>query len=442
VELRPHLELAAKLMDTYAAEQPTTEFSAQARERFLVASGQRLAEAYDVDPTPSFFAAARVRFLMAAHKAFSGKEAAPAPRRLPLFGSAYRVLAGAGLALALMLGLSSYTVAEASDALPGDRLYGVKLQTERVRLALAFSEGAERDVRLDIAAERVEEIEQLTAKGRIIGPGVIERLQDETEPLAENLDSLDKGDKQRVRDIATKSKAALEDAEANVSPDAAPVLAEVHEFVEETAFKATLAIINDNGGDEPPPVLTPDVVLGTAEPTNTPEPTATPNASATPGGATATPQASATPAREGVVVGPTPVGVDIGVTWVRIAVDRFTTLIPSPQDGWSIAGVNPQLGTSTSPNLVSISNANGTQIITLNPRNGDMYWFVAVNGVFDEVRLREQRDGQTYVIDRELLTRLYGQLADVPLYILDHIEIAPPPPPPPTATPPAPTATP
>ena len=84
---------------------------------------------------------------------------------------------------------------------------------------------------------------------------------------------------------------------------------------------------------------------------------------------------------------------------------------------------------------MSISNVDGTQIITVNPRNGDMYWFIAVNGIFDEVRLREQRDGQTFVIDRALLTRLYGPLADVPLYILDHIEIAPAPTPVPTATP-------
>jgi hypothetical protein len=434
-ELRPLLLLSASLIETFGAEEPSPEFSATARERFLVASGQRLADAFDVDPTPSFFAAARVRFLMAAHNAFAGKrDGAPAQRRLPLVGNPYRAMAGAAAAFVLMLGVSGYTVAEASDALPGDRLYGVKLQTERVRLALAFGEGAERDVRLDIASERVEEIEKLTAKGRIIGPGVIERVQDETAPLAADLESLDKREKQRVLELATEAKAVLEAAEDQIAPNAQATLVEVHAFVADTEFNATLAIINDEE-DTPRPVITPGDPIETAEPSEEPEPTATPDVSATPGTPTQAPP-SPTPAREGVVVGPAPVGVDIGVTWVRIAVGRFTTLIPSTGDGWSIAGVNPELGTSTTPNLVSISNVGGTQIISINTRNGDMYWFVATRGgVFDEVRLREQRDGQTFVIDRDLLTRLYGQLADVPLYVLDHIEIAPEQSPVPTATP-------
>jgi hypothetical protein len=433
-ELHPHLDLASKLMQTYEAATPSEEFSTRARARFLVASGQRLTEAFDVDPSPSFFAVARVRFLMAAHNALGGnRESAPARGpRFPVFGTAYRALAASGAALVLLLGLSSYTVAEASDALPGDRLYGVKLQTERVRLALAFTEGAERDVRLDIASERVEEIEQLTAKGRIIGPGVIERLQNETEPLAAGLDSFDKDEKQRVLDLASKAEGALKQAEGQVDPAAQPVLAQVHEFVEETAFKAAVAIINDSAAGGPPPVITPNNPVESPEPTNTPEPTETPDASATP--QSTTPQPSATPARDGVVVGPSPVGVDIGITWVRVAVGRFTTLIPSPQDGWSIAGVNPDLGTSTTPNIVTITNVDGTQIITMNPRNGDLYWFVSLGGAWDEVRLREQRGGQTFVIDRELLTGLYGPLANVPLYILDHIEIAPRATPVPTST--------
>jgi hypothetical protein len=428
--LRPHLVTASKLIATYDGTQPSAEFARKARARFLLASGEKLRDAFDVDPTPSFFAAARVRFLMAAQGMKLNHAHAMGRRRLPLVGNAYRALAGAGAAAVLLLGLSTYTVAEASDSLPGDRLYGVKLQTERVRLALAFSESSERDVRLDIASERVDEIEQLTAKGKIIGPGVIERLQDQTEPLAADLDSLDKDELERVRSIAADSEAALERAKPQVKAEAQPLLAEVQAFAREAGIEAGVRAINST---TPSPVITPNVLLTTAEPTGTPEPTETPDASATSGDET--PEPSPTPARVGVVVDQTPVGIAQGVTWVRIAVGRFSTLIPSPDDGWTIAGVNPALGTSTTPNLVSISNTGGTQIITMNPRNGDVYWFVSVNGVFDEVQLRSERDGQTFVADRELLTRLYGPLTDIPLYVLDHIEFAPEPTPQPSKTP-------
>jgi hypothetical protein len=354
-----------------------------------------------------------------------------------VFGTAARALASVGVAAALFAGLSGYTVAQAADALPGDRLYGVKLQTERVRLALAFTEGAERDIRLDIASERVHEIEELTARGKIIGPGVIERLRDQTEPLADALEDLDSADAARVKAVTTRSSEALERAEPQIAPEAQSTLEEAQAFVKDVALRAGVVEVSKS---EPGAVLTPEVLVNTPVPEDTPEPSSTPDASSTPA-SSPTAQATPTAAREGVVVGPTPVGVDIGVTWVRIAVERFTTLIPSPQDGWSISGVNPGRGSTVTPNLVTITNANGTQIITMNPRNGDMYWFIALNGVFDEIQLRASRDGQTFVVDRQLLTRLYGPLADVPLYILDHIELAPLPTPAPTATPPAPSPT-
>jgi hypothetical protein len=428
--LLPHLQAAYKLVSAFAAEAPSDEFAERARQRFLVASGQRLREAFEVDPTPGFFAAARVRFLMAAQAAFGARrrEHAARARRLPVFGSAYRAAGAAAAAIALLAGASGYTVAEASDALPGDRLYGLKLQTERVRLALAFTDDAERDVRLDIAQERIEEIEELAEEGRIIGPGVIERLQDETKTLAEDLEDLDVDDLERVSEITADSQAALARARPQVAAEAKPILEEAQAFVQDVKREADVLLVNR----KPAPVITPSVLLATPEPSKTPEPTATPESSSTP---QQEPEFSPTPAREGLVVGPTPAGVDIGVTWIRIAVGRFSTLVPSPQDGWSIAGVDPAQGTAAAPALVRIINVDGTQIIAMNPRNGDLYWFVRVGGLFDEVQLRNERDGEIYVVDRDLLRRLYGPLADVPLYVLDHIEIAPEPTPVPSATP-------
>lgn len=431
VALRPHLIAASKLMSAYDRAQPSAQFASVARERFLIASGQRLQEAFDVDPSPSFFASARVKFLMAAQR-MKLVERSPRERRLPVFGGPFRALAGAGAAIVMFLGLSTYTVASASAAIPGDWRYGVKLQTERVRLALAFSEDAKQDVRLDIAAERVDEIEQLTERGKIIGPGVIDRLQKQTEPLVEDLDAdtLDQGELVRVHAITEKSRAVLEQATGQVAAEAQPALEATKKIVEDAALESGSRIVNRGG---PGAVITPQIAVKTAEPTRTPEPTATPSVSPTP--LAGTPGGSPTPARTGLEIDPTPAGIDKGVTWIRIAVGRFSTLIPSAGDGWRIAGVNPGDGTSPAPALVRISNIDGTQIITLNPRNGDVYWFVAINGIFDEVQLRIERDGQTFIADRDLLLRLYGSLAEVPLYVLDHIEIAPAPTPEPSPMP-------
>lgn len=418
--LRPHLTAAAKLMAAYDGAQPAGQFASAARERFLIASGQRLQEAFDVDPTPSFFASARVKFLMAAQRMKLG-ERAPNGRRLPVPGSPFRALASAAAVMVVFLGLSAYTVASASAAVPGEWRYGVKLQTERVRLALAFSEDAKRDVRLDIAAERVDEIEQLTVRGKIIGPGVIDRLREQTEPLVEDLGALDAGELVRINAITAKSKTVLEQATAQVAPEAQPALAEAKKFVEAAAVESGIRIVNGKG---PGAVITPQIALTTAEPSATPEPTETPDT----GTPAAAPSASVTkPARTDLEVDSTPQGVDIGTMWLRIAVGRFSTLIPSEKDGWRIAGVNTADGSSPAPALIRISNADGTQIIAINPRNGDVYWFVAINGVFDEVQLRMERDGQTFVADRALLERLYGPLAAIPLYVVDHIEFAPEP---------------
>jgi hypothetical protein len=211
------------------------------------------------------------------------------------------------------------------------------------------------------------------------------------------------------------------------------VLAEARALVEDVATDAGVFYV---AGSDPGAVITPQIPLDTPEPTNTPEPTATPASTEVPG--SPSPEPTTTPARGGLEIDATPVGVDQGVTWIRLSTGLFSTLIPSPQDGWNISGVNIDDGSSPAPKLIRLYNNNGTQIITINPRNGDTYWFVAAHGVFDEVQLRITRDGQAFVADRELVTRLYGPLAAVPLYVIDHIEFAPAPPPPtpePTATP-------
>ena len=240
----------------------------------------------------------------------------------------------------------------------------------------------------------------------------------------------DSGDLARIRTLSERAAGVLEDPHVRVTPEGEDQRA----AAADTANALTLAVgVAQVNTDERPPVLTPSDPIETTEPSPTPEPTQTPSAdsSPTPGDAVE-PQPTLDvptpmPERNGLLVEQTPVATEAGITWVRLAVGNFTTLIPSPEDGWHIAGISVADGPVTAPALVRLSNVDGTQLITLNPRNGNMWWFVWVNGRFDEVQVRQIRDGQAYAIDRELLSRLYGPMAELPLYILDHIGINPAP---------------
>jgi len=450
--LRPHLLAAAAVAGAYNVE-PRDEFARTARERFLIASGQRLREAYDREPAPSFFAAARVRFLMAAHK-MKRSERRSAPRVVSLMERHFRALAGAAAVMVLFLSFSAYTVASANGALPGDWQYPVKLQTERVRLALAFGDGAKRHVKLDIAEERAREIERMHRKGRIIGPGVLDRLVEQTKPLVSDAGaSWDTGDLTRLQAVTEYEKTALQEAQPSLDVEAQDKLAAaVQVMLQGVTVSNELLLQRD---DRPPAVLTPSrslsALAATPMPTETATPTAiesgpsqTPEASTTPGASpTAGAPTTGTPSGD-VAINPTPEKVRGAVSWIRLSAGRISTLIPLPADGWFIAGIDTTDGPAAAPPLVRVQNADGTSLITLNTRNGDMYWFIARSGRFDEVQMRIQHaDGQVYVADRDFLRAVYGDDAEIPLFVFENLEVTPPTSvPTPTATPaPAGTAT-
>ena len=69
----------------------------------------------------------------------------------------------------------------ASDSLPGDTLYPVKLTTEDARLAFASAPGNQVGLALQFAEERVEEIQALAAAGRRVPDETIARMEQHTE---------------------------------------------------------------------------------------------------------------------------------------------------------------------------------------------------------------------------------------------------------------------
>jgi hypothetical protein len=452
-ELRPLLLVATAANDAYDVE-PRAEWADIARERFLIATGQRLEEALDLEPEPSFFAAARIRFLLAAQRLRAeGRSTAASRGRLPLFGSPFRVLATGLAGVVIFLGFSTYTVATADAALPGDWQYPVKLQTERVRLALAFGDDAERRVKLDIAEERVREIERLAAKGEIIGPGVLDRLVDQTEPLVRDASEggWDSDDARRLQAVAEKQTEVLTVAEDKIAPAAHEELAAAIDVSSSGRVVAQQLLLADP--ERPPSVIEPSVPLS---PTPVPEespPVLVPG-TVTPGPGTAAPEASPTPADtptseptpDGVLIGDDPIAARNSVDLYALAAGRVRALVPGEESGWYLLnepgnGLPPLIRLTTDAGAV-LPAREGASLIVINPRNGDMFWYIYRSGRIDEVRMRQQRGDTTFVADEDVLRNTYGDAAEIPLYVLESIVVVPDPTP--TAVPtdtPVPTAT-
>lgn len=435
-ELRPHLEAAAMLSRAFDVA-PRREFAAAARERFLIATGQRLQEALDTDPEPAFFASARLRFLLAAQRANLGARARK-QRRLPIFGSPARALASGMAAVVLLLSFSTYTVASASSALPGDWQYPVKLQTERVRVAIAFSDGAKRDIKLDNAQERVHEIKELTKQGKVIGPDVLDRLVEQTQPLVEDAAAggWQSDDVARLQSLAETQKQALAEAAPQVAPEATDKLVHAVDVSNSGVDVSTKLIFQDPARQ--PAVVTPHVQLTPTHPVSTPttlaESTTTPEASTTPAEgetatvATETPAPTATPS--GIIIDATPFETRNNVRLYHVVAGSLSVLVPGPEEGWSLVsgGVTEGNGLPTLlkfASAIDAPSAGNSSLVVINTLNGDMYWLVNRNGKVDEVQMRITKGNGVFIADRDLLRSAYGDAANIPLYILDSIELAP-----------------
>lgn len=78
-------------------------------------------------------------------------------------------------AVALVV-LAGGVVAATPSSKPGDPLYNVELTMEQLRLSLSFSDEAKEGTHLDIAKQRLQEIQALFAEKDINAPGVAEAL--------------------------------------------------------------------------------------------------------------------------------------------------------------------------------------------------------------------------------------------------------------------------
>jgi hypothetical protein len=436
--LRPML-FAATMTARASDVAPRPAFAKAARERFLIASGQRLQEAMDVEPSHAFFAAARMRFLMAAQRMKLGEHASPSmqPRRWPVFGSPFRALATGMAAVAIFMGASAYTVASASAALPGDWQYPIKLETERVRVALAFSDGAKRQVKLDIAEERTNEIEQLTKRGKIIGPGVLDRLVAQTQPLVDDAGNggWNHDEAARLEQVSEKQQEVLAQAAGQIAAEAQDQLSAAVD-VSENGLQISKQILVVTDPVRNPMVLTPSVPL-TPTPTPaltpvvSPSPEATPAGATTPNAAVTAPSAAETPATaavpsKDVVISAEPIQTRNSVRLYSVSVGSLTFLAPGSSDGWKL----DEAAASGAPTLIKFSNQDSTSLMVINTLNGDMYWYITPVGSsaarFDEVQMRIKRVDGVFIADRAVLRTAYGDASDIPWYVLQSIAFIPP----------------
>jgi hypothetical protein len=140
---------------------------------------RRLEQFYEqVPPPPQGLKAGRERFLAQAarlpkERPFAGARVQAKPRRRKMkLALAYKIVAAV---LAVVMGtaaLGGGVAYAASDSLPGEPLYPVKLAAEDVRLAFSAGPAARAQLGMAFAAERVREMQQLAQRGEPI-PGTV-----------------------------------------------------------------------------------------------------------------------------------------------------------------------------------------------------------------------------------------------------------------------------
>jgi hypothetical protein len=124
-------------------------------------------KASSVEPRAEFKAGARYQI----HSILYAEKQKPKTKRLPLLGWVPRWAVIVASVVLVILVAGGGTVAAASDSLPGETLYPVKLATERVQLAFTFSDVGKAKLHAKFAGRRVEEM------ARIVERGDLERVE-------------------------------------------------------------------------------------------------------------------------------------------------------------------------------------------------------------------------------------------------------------------------
>lgn len=213
----------------------------------LLRAASSTAARFRVQPRPEFKAELRQQLL--------SKIPAPKPRRgwlpLPRWALALSFL------LVLLLAGGS-TVAASAGSLPDQPLYPVKLATERVQLAFAFSPVSRAKLEARFADRRVAELSQMAQRGKLTkAEEVARRLAEHLEKMGQIAEAQVLRKNERSRDLAelkalltsyaARHPAALQKALPRVPPKARPLILQALRMSAERYARAIRAV-----GEAPP----------------------------------------------------------------------------------------------------------------------------------------------------------------------------------------------
>ncbi|MCP4520020.1 MAG: hypothetical protein GY824_32895, partial [Delftia sp.] len=154
--LRPLLEMAQAARQHYRAVPQSPGGLVSGRERMLAEAARQRARGSSTVPTPK-----------------TGRKT----WRI----SVMRLVTALLVAVLGVVGLGGGAVWAASDSLPGDFLYPLKLATEDARLALASGSEKQVELELQFIEERVDEARELAADGQAPPDETITRLEQHIE---------------------------------------------------------------------------------------------------------------------------------------------------------------------------------------------------------------------------------------------------------------------
>jgi hypothetical protein len=124
---------------------------------------------------------------------------------------------------------------------------------------------------------------------------------------------------------------------------------------------------------------------------------------------------------DSVVIADTPIIDFPGVTLYVLQAGRLVMNAPGPGSGWYIDNA-PSTGI---PPVLTFKTQDQSSIVVVSTLTGDLYWFYspAKNGRYDEIQLRVTRDGQAFEAAAESLRDLYGDAAEVPILMMQSVQV-------------------
>src|SRR5919199_627641 len=251
-------------------------------------------------PLPPLSDATRVAVRAQALAAFARQAGSKSPQRSPWRGAGLRVkLLALACAVVLVVGGLGISVAAAQASLPGSLLYGLKRESEQVRLQLARSPHAQSTLYLDFATRRLDEALALAASGRTPERELVTALVTDYTQAWQTIGALPAAEQAALRRqyaavVQTHQERLTRTLASSAMPAVRAVLAPAMQASQQAGARAAASILPTalaspssarTGGAPPAATLPPTPVAATG--TTAPPPTAT----ALPAGTATTPPA-------------------------------------------------------------------------------------------------------------------------------------------------------